>query len=428
MLRTETLMPIQNSKRRRRLLQAMGAAGVTSTALLLSGCAIGSKKNIKDFGKTFDYLLDPELRAKEAGDALLVVKGALFSGTEFRDQTWRNVKFVDCEFSGAYEIKLAEMSNCVFERCRFSGIFAWGVQNAVRFVDCTVTGASHLWGDEGSRGVTYEKCNLTGSSSDSNRWGSVGTYGEATFLKCNGRWMGVLGHSSLVIQDCTFDTMECKIDAKESKGIVPHTLIQGSTLRGSFDMVSSSFQSLTLRDTVLDALDLTRARVKGDIVMERVRAGYIDVYVSAAQSLTMRNCQISGDGAQVFQAYAGGIKTIDIDGVTFGGGLSTEPVTIAGGFSLKSVDRISHVSESIVIKNSTIPRLDASYLNTRSVVLQNNTLDSLDLSNGRVGNLLIGGNNFARTVDFTGTQAQVSKVQPLAKGQAKLDGSNVKVG
>ncbi|MDM0120863.1 hypothetical protein [Variovorax arabinosiphilus] len=389
---------------------------------------MNTKKNIKTFGKLFDYLLDPQLREKGMGDALLTCEGAEIGGTIFRGLIWRNIRFVDCDFVGAYEIKLAEMSNCVFERCRFSGIFAWGVQNAVRFVGCTVAGASHLWGEEGSRGVTYEKCNLTGTSSDSNRWGSVGTYGEATFLKCNGRWMGVLGHSSLVIQDCTFDSMECKIDSKESKGIVPHALIQGSRLRGRFDMVSSSFQSLTLRDIVLDELDLTRARVKGDIVMERVRGGYINAYVGEAKSLSMRNCQISGDGHKVFEAYAGGIKTIEIDGVTFGGGLSTEPVTIAGGFSLKSVERISNVSESIVIRNSTIPRLDASYLNTRSVVLQNNTVDSLDLSNGRVGNLLIGGNNFARTVDFTGTHAQESKVQPLAKGQVKLDGSNVEVG
>ena len=55
-------------------------------------------------------------------------------------------------------------------------------------------------------------------------------------------------------------------------------------------------------------------------------------------------------------------------------------------------------------------------------------IDSLDLSNSRIGSLEVSGNSISRTVDFSNTQVQESKVQPLAKGQAKLDGSNVKVG
>ncbi|CAN5879630.1 hypothetical protein BH11PSE13_BH11PSE13_14210 [soil metagenome] len=45
------------------------------------------KQNIRAFGKTFAYLKDPGLRAKEIGDVLLTVNNAEFSGVSFQGLT-----------------------------------------------------------------------------------------------------------------------------------------------------------------------------------------------------------------------------------------------------------------------------------------------------------------------------------------------------
>src|ERR1700712_2781461 len=76
---------------RRSVLYTLGAT-VVGSAKATAG-ALG-KRNIRQFGKTFAYLKDPELRRKETNDAPLVVEKALFSGETFDTQVWKNVRFV----------------------------------------------------------------------------------------------------------------------------------------------------------------------------------------------------------------------------------------------------------------------------------------------------------------------------------------------
>jgi hypothetical protein len=162
-----------------------------------------------------------------------------------------------------------------------------------------------------------------------------------------------------------------------------------------------------------------------------VKAGHIDANVKKARSLRIRNSQILGNGKQIFDTYAGAIRFIEVDSVIFGGDLHSEPVTIAGGFSLKSADRISNVNESITITNSTIPSLDAAYLNTRQLVLKNSNLVRVDISNGRIADLEISGSNIGGKLNAQGTQAARQKVD-LSAGTVfgridQLEGSNIKL-
>lgn len=388
---------------------------------------MSNKRNIQSFGKTLAYLKDPLLRRKEAGDALLTVDGAQIGGERFEGQAWQNIRFVNCDFQGAYEVKLASMENCSFDGCRFAGIFAWGVQSNVRFTKCTIAGSSHLWGAEGSKAVVYERCALVGTSAERNNWGSVGTYGEAAFTECTGKWFGVLGHSALLIKGCEFDSMDCKIDPRESKGVVPGVLISDSKLAGKFDMVSSSFKSLTIRDTVLENLDLSGATVKGDVVMERVRGGALFVGIKeGAGGFTLKDSQIYGNGQSICTIYAGAFKTVLVENNVFGGGVGKRAV-IGGGFEPGDTSPQPVLTRSMVLRNNKIPSLRSGRLNAASVLLAGNTIDSLELQQSRIGKLELTGNTIARSVDFSNTQVKESKVQSLAKGQAKLDGSNVKV-
>lgn len=384
---------------------------------------MSNKTNIRNFGNIYRHLADPELRRKEAGDAELVVKNAIFSGERFQYLTWKNVRFVNCDFAGAYEIKLEAMENCTFDNCKIVGIHDFGVMCNVHFYRC-LSGFNANWGgNTGSKKVLFEECRFIGSDSDQNHQGAIGTYGEATFVRCVIKWFAVTGYTKLVLQNCECEDVRTSLNNEEIGAAV---LIEKCKLRGSFDMVPASLQSLTIRDTQIDLLDMNNASVRGDILMERVKGGYANVYVKEARSLTVRDSQFYGNGGKFFEAYAGGIRAIEIDSVAFGGDLTSEPVTIAGGTGADLSTVRPRVNDSIIMRKSKMPRLSTHHVNTALYQLQDCEIGSLDLSSSRIDQLEIAGNTIARSVDFSNTQVKEGKVQPLASGQAKLDGSNIR--
>jgi uncharacterized protein YjbI with pentapeptide repeats len=409
---------------RRSVLRA--SISLAASAAFTTGFAM-VKNNVRTLGKKFDYLQDPELRTREAGDAPLEIRGVVLSGTVFDGLLWRNLKFIDCDFVGAYEIK-ADMESVAFEDCRFAGIFNFGKLTNVDFQRCLAKANTVVVGGTGSNGVRFSDCIFIGTETDPNRWGGMGSYGETEFTRCKMKWTNVVSETRHTIVDCEFIDVDCSV-SKDGGG--SEVLIERSKLFGKFDMRPATLVSLTVRDTVLEYLDLRDATVKGDVTMERIKGGYINAYVKQAGGLRIRNSQILGNGRKIFEAYAGGIQSIEIDTVVFGGDLSSEPVTIAGGFSLKSADRISNVSQSIDIRNSTIPTLDASYLHTQRLVLKNNQIMRANMSNSRVADLEISDTRITGKLDFHGTQAAQQKVD-LSAGSTfgrvdQMDGSNIRL-
>lgn len=387
--------------------------------------ALTRKKHIRTFGRPFTYLKDPEFRKRETGDAVLTIDSAEFSAERFEGIAWRQIVFKNCEFVGGYDIGPRTMDDVLFEDCSFSGVLSFGVTNKVRFLRCSWSGKPVMFAEKGSKNTVFEDCRFDGPGSEPNSWGAVGSYGESEFLRCKARWFNLRGHAKLSIDGCEFEDVDCATD-KRNSGVPAVVSITGSKLRGRFDLMASDLQSLTIRDTVAHTLDLSNATVTCDVLLERVKAGYIGAYVASADSLSVRSSQILGNGSKVFDAYAGGIRTIEIDNVVFGGTLSTEPVTIAGGTGGDLNNVRARVNESIVVRSSKIPRLSMHHVNTTVLKLKECEMDSLDLSHSRIAKLELTGNTVARSVDLTQTQAGQSKLQPFAKGQLKLEGSNVK--
>lgn len=402
-----------------------------SVALIpLFGCNM-TTRNIRSFGKKFTYLKDPEHRTREIGDAPLLIEKAMFSGEQFDDQIWKNIRFVDCEFSGAYEIRLSALQECRFERCRFhDAVIGWGTAEKATFFDCHVTGDSNIAGDVGSRDVRFEGCNFQGPGSDPNQWGTIGTYGQTEFIKCNARWFSMFGFSRTSLRDCVVEEGEIRTDSDANSG--PNfqrsdVLIESCKLRGTFDLVAADLQSLTIRDTVLDHLDLTNATIKDDLVIERVRGGAIQVGIKeAARAFSMKDSQIYGNGISVCYVYAGAFDSVLIERCVFGGDV-TKPVIIGGGFDPDNKETQPVMTRRLALRDNRIPFLRSGYLNAGDVVIEGNTFESLDLQQGRLDSLEIAGNTITRTANFTGAQAKKSKVQRLARDQAKLDGSNIKL-
>ncbi|WP_304306026.1 hypothetical protein [Pseudacidovorax intermedius] len=389
-----------------------------------------TKKRIDKFGKTFEYLKDPETREREMGQSLLTVDGAIFQGIPFEDMDWKNIVFKNCDFFGNYDIGPNTQNNVRYEDCRFSGILSFGKTHNVRFLRCAWVGAPVMFAEKGSTDTVFESCTFAGKSPNPNQQGGVGSHGDAEFIDCYAKWFSLVGDASLTLRKCECEGASIETDSEANSGddfLSSKVVIQQSKLRGYFDMRATSLHSLSIQDTVIERFDISRSTVKQSVVIERVKGGYLNMYPQHADSLAVRNSQLYGNDNKIFSAYAGSFRTIEIDNVTFGGGTNYPPVVVAGGFSKISESRISHVSENIRIKNSRIPYLASDYLNTPFFQIVNCEIDDLDLSNGRVENLEIQGNLIRRGVNFSNTQVKQSRIQPLTKAQVKLDGSNIRL-
>lgn len=408
---------------------AIGSAGVA----LHTGCSMAANRNIRAFGKIFSYLKDPELRKQETGDAPLVVEGALFNGETFDTQVWRNVRFVNCDFVGAYEIKLDGLRHCQFESCRFSAIIDWGVAQDVVFSKCEALGGEVNIGTEpGSKAVRFEDCKFEGAD-DRNHWGTMGTEGEAEYLRCKVKWFSVFGFARLTLSDCTLENVRLRTDSRASSGDAyqsSEVWIENCKLRGIVEAPSSYLQSLTIRDTVLEHLDLSGATVKGDVVMERVRGGRIKLGIKEnAGNFRLKDSQLYGGSSDINATnyvYAGAFKSVLIDNCAFGSDLLAR-VLVAGGFDPNVKTPQPVITHSYVVRGSKFPIFDAGALNAGQVILQGNEIGALDLSNSHIDQLELMGNTINRMVDLSNTQVKRSKLQSFAKGQLKLAGSNVRL-
>ena len=397
-----------------------------------------SRKNIREFGKIFQYLKDPELRKKEIGDALLTIEGAEISGESFQYVDWSHIQFKNCDFVGAYQIKIGNSTDVRYEDCRFSGIFGYGKTNRVHFLRCAWTDGSIGYAGEKSTALVFESCRFVGTNPDRNHWGGVGSDGEAEFIGCTAKYFVIEGHAKLTLRQCEFEDVKCTPRSEESGGVFADVLIEDGTLRGVFSMVPADFQSLTIRDTLIEGtFDMTNATVKGDILMERVTAGVIRGYVKKANSFTVRDSKITGNGTDVFEAFAGGIRTIEIDNTVFGvgvrrGGNGTDGVTIAGGTGADLSKPRARITESLVIRNSKIPQLRSHHVSVVRMQLDRVELRDVDLSSNLIDRLEMKDVAIANDLDLTNTQVKEFKqsgttdLKRLGRG-LKLEGSNIKL-
>lgn len=378
---------------RRRFLK-LGAA---MAGAVLYGCEMSGKKNIKDFGKTFNYLSDPALRKKDMGDAQLVVEGAEFSGVRFKGQEWRNIKFVNCDFAGAYEIKQALIEKSSFEGCKFAGIFNLGVLKQVRFVRCLISGSSHVVGDTGSLDVTFEQCEQIGKDPEPNHWGSFGSYGEVAFIKCKAKWTNVTGETQHLIRDCDFESVDCGVSDDGGGSAV---LIENSRLLGDFDMRPAMLLSLTIRDSTIGTLNLSDATVKGDILMERVNAEKMNLAVASGKAINLSGVKISGSGQKVFYLAANRVTSVLLNDCVLPSAPDSEAPWVGGAEQEPAYKSRPPVSQSVTLKNMKASRIDATYLNTARLLVEGGNFQEVDMRNGRIGSLEISNTSIASTLNL----------------------------
>ncbi|WP_304306022.1 hypothetical protein [Pseudacidovorax intermedius] len=389
------------------------------------------KRKIDQFGKIFEYLKNPEIREKETGKTLLTVDGAIFRGITFEEIDWINIVFKNCDFFSNYEIGPNTQTNVRYEDCRFSGILSFGKTRNVRFLRCTWAGAPVMFAEKGSTDTVFESCTFIGKSPDPNQQGGVGSHGEAEFVDCYAKWFSLVGDASLALRKCECEGASIETDSEANSGdafLSSKVVIQQSKLRGYFDMRATSLHSLSIQDTVMEYFDISRSKVKENVLIERVRGGYLNASAHSMGKLTISQCQILGRRKNFsFEVGMDSAEEVLIEHCNFG----TDPtlsVGLGAGRPLEPNEwSTTPKNKYALIRNSTLPVMDASWLESRHLRLENNTISSVDISNSRIGKLELSGNTISREVNLKGTHVKESKIQPLTKSQAKLDGSNIKL-
>ncbi|WP_341889750.1 hypothetical protein [Variovorax sp. YR752] len=392
---------------------------------------MSGKPNIKSFSRIYRYLQDPALRTRETGDTLLTIEGAEFSGLNLQGLVWRHVKFVNCDFAGAYEIKLDRLEKSTFDSCKFVGIHGFGDMVDVTLHRCAFGGETYVMGYSDSKRLVFDDCNFVGTDSNRNHWGAVGGYGEAEFVRCKGKWFDLSGLTQLVIRDCEFETVSSKHDPREVANVHAPVLIERSKLRGTFNMVASSIQSLTIRDTVIDALDLTDATIKGEVTMERIRAGKLGMAVASGQALSMKAVTVTGNGQEVFYLAANRFASVLLENCALPDNLSGEKPWMGGAQKEPAYQARPPLNKNLTIRKSKASRLDASYLNTAHLVLDGSEFNHLDLSYGRIGLMEMNNTQIGFSLDLTHCQVndfkQTGGTSLKSLGGLKIDGSNIKL-
>ena len=384
------------------------------------------KTHISKYGKVFDYLKDPALRAKEAGEQTMEVKGALISGVPFKGMEWKGIRFIGCDFTGAYELSLDGMQNCLFEGCRFAGLFGFGLAKDLYFNKIEVRGETNIYTDKGSTGVVFENSDFRSFGENSSSWGSMYMQGEARYVNCYAKWFKLDGEERLEVERCRFDSVRL---AKGTKINPPVTIID-TELLGTTDMVSSHMASLTMRNCTVGVLDLKQARVSGDVLIEKVAGEKLLVGVVTARSMTIRNCKIvpvEGEKTAVDLA-AMGIEQLRIEGCTFGdrGELRIDP-----GVELRDDQWTvgGPKNKLTYITRCTMESLDATWTESQDLRIEQCTISSADFSNSRIGHLQREGSTISQKLDLRNTRIQthsIKDLEPSKYRQVLLDGSSIK--
>ncbi|PBI95020.1 hypothetical protein BKP43_08200 [Variovorax boronicumulans] len=359
-----------------------------------------SKKNIREFGKIFQYLKDPELRKKEIGDALLTIEGAEISGESFQYVDWSHILFKNCDFVGAYQIKIGNSTDVRYEDCRFSGIFGYGKTNRVHFLRCAWTDGSIGYAGEKSTALVFESCRFVGTNPDRNHWGGVGSDGEAEFIGCTAKYFVIEGHAKLTLRQCEFEDMKCTPRSKESGGVFADVLIEGCKLRGDFSMVPADFQSLTIRDSTFGTLDLSKATLKGEILMERVNAEKMNLAVASGKAINLSGVKISGSGQKVFYLAVNRVTSVLLNDCVLPSAPDSEAPWLGGAEQEPAYKSRPPVSQSVMLKNLKASRIDATYLNTARLLVDGGNFQEVDMRNGRIGSLEISNTSIASTLNL----------------------------
>jgi uncharacterized protein YjbI with pentapeptide repeats len=196
-------------------------------------------------------------RLLDGSAAAMSIAGADMAPGTFAGVAWQNLTFVDCDFTGHGNIKLASMSGCKFVNCNFIGpSHDFGVMTDVLFTQCKSVGRSIFGGRDGSTGVVFEGCDFSGGSAAPAEYEGIGSTGEVTFSNCTGKGEVLVAGTALTIDNCQFADMTFVIGRQRKRGapLAATVLIDNSQGTGLWRMVDCRMKTSHIQNSTFEQI------------------------------------------------------------------------------------------------------------------------------------------------------------------------------
>ncbi|MDR3157830.1 MAG: hypothetical protein LBU11_02215, partial [Zoogloeaceae bacterium] len=380
------------------------------------------------FGKTYDYLLDGHLRAKELGRQRISINNADFTDIRIRDTSWQYIDFIDCEFSGLYTIHLEWLTDSTFKNCHFKGHFGLGHARDVKFINCTVDGESTIAFFSKSTGLVFEGSEFLNPNGDPNHQGFISSKNEMTLINCKARNFAWGGHNKLSLKNCklingSLDTAYSGEYSDKSKMPYSDFLLEDCDFTGGVSMINPKLNSLILRNCKLGVFQTEGSIVRGDVLAEGIKEGHLNLSASKFQGkLMVRNCSFyrTYDG---YSFRCGGcvpthtlLENIDC---------SSSPTDVTSTFGPRKEWKDPPPNKLFIIRNCKIPHLKVDWAQTEHLRIENCKFNNLDIKNGRIGKLEIIGCTLVK-LDVSNTQVKTHDVRvPEGDAECVTTGSNI---
>ncbi|QFZ85861.1 hypothetical protein GFK26_25365 [Variovorax paradoxus] len=197
------------------------------------------------------------IRLLDGSSAAMTIASAHMGPGAFVGVPWQNLTFVDCDFAGDGNIKLASMSGCNFIDCRFlAPHHDFGVMTDVRFTRCRSVGRSIVGGGDGSTGVLFQDCGFEGGGSAPAAHEGIGCMGEVTFRHCTGRGEVLVAGTRLTIDNCQFSDMTFAIGRQRKRGtpLAATVLIDNSQGTGVWRMVDCRMKTSHIQNSSFEQI------------------------------------------------------------------------------------------------------------------------------------------------------------------------------
>ncbi|AOY90892.1 hypothetical protein BKK79_02970 [Cupriavidus sp. USMAA2-4] len=391
-------------------------------------------KNIDRMPHEFAMLTDPELRRRTLGDQPLKISGADFITLEaFYEATWENVHFYDCIFYGMTRLSL--LKNCVFERCQFPGsnFQGYGWDN-VLFVRCDTLGEANLMGGRKSTKVRFVECNFGGTKEDPNHWGAVGTWsGQISFEKCTGKFTDVFGRDVVAYVDCRFESIDMRCGDFDYKNNTTYraTITLDNVKSDGRLRLGDNVTSLTVRNSAFALLDIAQLQATGAVRFENVTANGIAANGIDAESFTMSDVVLTGDGLHdwsrtVMDAGRMCANAIVLERVRCRSDKTA--IALSGAGVRERLPREASIVSQIVLRECQVPEIKLRSINAHNVAIEKVDAQTADFSESTIGSLTLNGTGIVRKIDFT--KARIEQISGLVRYTTQeivAEGSNVRL-
>jgi hypothetical protein len=391
-----------------------------------------TRKPIREFGRTYDYLKDVDLRLKEIDKKRVTIENAEFSGEDFINGYWGYYDFVNCHFPASHNIQLIQTVGCNFIECEFGPSrdddrIAFGICRDVVFKRCVARAGSISFAGSAS----FEACEFDSLNPDPNH-GYVTSGADISLMKCRATHYAWLGSKKLTLSNCSFSGTGKLLDGTlrhDALGVADF-LITSSTFENAEEILwGTKVKNLTISRCVAKGIFRTQGLVVEDTALfEHLKEGFFSLAsTSFYGKLHVKNCTFSTPGKSTVEdtpdylfICSGRIpREVLVERVVCKGSDACNLTSAHDGGNYFFTEK--HKNEVFIVRDCQIPYLKINWLKTKHLRLENCEIGQLEIRDGQLGKLEIVKTKFGR-LDLSRTVATEYALE--VSGEVVDTGSN----